>query len=92
MGFHPEGVGQGHTVAHNRAAKRAHVEAGTVHQTFVYDGRRLRRVVPVRVARGAANIKNPAAYAKGLVELPAWRIGCIFTGASTADRCWPGPR
>ena len=26
------------------------------------------------------NIKNPGAYAKELVELPDWRIGCIFTG------------
>jgi len=25
------------------------------------------------------NIKNPKAYAKELVELPHWRIGCIFT-------------
>lgn len=27
-----------------------------------------------------AYIKNPAAYQKALVELPDWRIGCIFTG------------
>ena len=26
------------------------------------------------------NIKNPGAYDKELVELPHWRIGCIFTG------------
>jgi hypothetical protein len=25
-------------------------------------------------------IKNPAAYQQGLVELPDWRIGCVFTG------------
>ena len=25
------------------------------------------------------NIKNPGAYAKELVELPSWRIGCVFT-------------
>ena len=27
-----------------------------------------------------ATIKNPRAYAKDLVELPDWRIGCVFTG------------
>jgi len=27
------------------------------------------------------NIKNPGSYAKELVELPDWRIGCIFTGS-----------
>ncbi len=27
-----------------------------------------------------ATIKNAAAYRKGLVDLPDWRIGCIFTG------------
>ncbi len=32
MGFHPEGVGKGHTAAQNRDAKQAHVRNGTVHQ------------------------------------------------------------
>ena len=38
MGFHPEGVGKGHTAAQNRDAKQAHVRNGTVHQILVYDG------------------------------------------------------
>src|SRR6476619_7531366 len=38
MGFHPEGVGNGRTASGNREAKRAHVDAGTVRQTLVYDG------------------------------------------------------
>ena len=38
MGFHPEGVGKGHTVSGNRLAKQAHVRNGTVHQVLVYDG------------------------------------------------------
>ena len=38
MGFHPEGVGKGHTVSGNRLAKEAHVRNGTVHQILVYDG------------------------------------------------------
>jgi hypothetical protein len=27
------------------------------------------------------NINNQKAYAKGLDEMPDWRIGCIFTGS-----------
>ena len=38
MGFHPEGVGKGHTVSGNRLAKHARVRNGTVHQILVYDG------------------------------------------------------
>ncbi len=38
MGFHPEGVGAGHTREGNREAKRRHVTRGTVHQVLVYDG------------------------------------------------------
>ena len=37
MGFHPEGVGAGHTPEGNREAKRRHVTRGTVHQVLVYD-------------------------------------------------------
>jgi hypothetical protein len=81
MGFHPEGVGQGRTVAGNRAAKRAHVDAGTVHQTLVYDGDVCVGWCQYGSPVELPNIKNPAAYAKGLVDPPAWRIGCIFTGA-----------
>ena len=40
MGFHPEGVGAGHTREGNREAKRRHVTRGTVHQVLVYDGDR----------------------------------------------------
>ncbi len=28
-----------------------------------------------------ATIKNPKAYEKELVDLPDWRIGCVFTGS-----------
>jgi len=27
-----------------------------------------------------ARIKNPKAYQKQLVDLPDWRVGCVFTG------------
>ena len=81
MGFHPEGVGKGSTIAGNRAAKRAHVDAGTVHQTLVYDGDVCVGWCQYGAPAELPSIKNPATYAKGVVDLPAWRIGCIFTGS-----------
>jgi GNAT superfamily N-acetyltransferase len=81
MGFHPEGIGRDSTVAGNRDAKRAHVAAGTVHQVLVYlDGQCVgwcQFGPPAEVA----TIKNRRAYEKELVELPDWRIGCVFTGS-----------
>ena len=32
------------------------------------------------------NIKNPASYAEAVVEVPDWRIGCIFTGSRHRGR------
>ncbi len=81
MAFHPEGVGKGRTVAGNRAAKRVHVDAGIVRQTLVFDGDVCVGWCQYGSPVELPNIKNPQAYAKGLVELPTWRIGCIFTGS-----------
>src|SRR4051794_28011267 len=78
MGFHSDGLTR--DAAANKEAKSAHVRAGTVHQILVYAGDECvgwcQYGSPVEVA----TIKNPGAYAKELVELPDWRIGCIFTG------------
>jgi GNAT superfamily N-acetyltransferase len=82
MGFHPEGLGKGATVAGNRAAKQAHVRRGTVHQILVYSGDECVGWCQYGSPAELPNIKNPAAYAKELVELPQWRIGCIFTDKS----------
>ena len=81
MGFHPEGVGKGHTVSGNRLAKEAHVRNGTVHQVLVYDGDECVGWCQYGSPTELPNIKNPKAYAKELTELPDWRIGCIFTGS-----------
>jgi predicted GNAT family acetyltransferase len=81
IGFHPEGVGQGRGPTVNRAAKRAHVDAGTVHQTLVYDDEVCVGWCQYGSPAELPSIKNPAAYAKELDELPTWRIGCIFTGS-----------
>lgn len=79
IGFHPDGF-QG-TPAANREAKLAHVEDRTVHQILVYlDGACVgwcQYGPPAEVA----SIKNPKAYEKDLVDLPDWRIGCVFTAS-----------
>ena len=80
MGFHPEGFAAG-SAAGNRAAKQAHVQAGTVHQLLVYDGEECVGWCQFGPPVELPNIKNPKAYEKDLVEEPDWRIGCIFTGS-----------
>jgi hypothetical protein len=86
MGFHPEGVGEGHTRDGNRAAKRAHTERGTVHQVLVYDGNACVGWCQFGSPAELPNIKNLAKYEQGAVELPDWRIGCIFTGSKHRER------
>lgn len=81
MGFHREGLGKDSTVAGNRDAKFAHVNNGTVHQVLVYlNGACVGWCQYGRPAE-VATIKNPKAYEKDLVELPDWRVGCVFTGS-----------
>ena len=80
MGFHPEGVGKGSTVAQNREAKREHVRQGTVHQVLVYEGNECVGWCQYGPPAEVATIKNTKAYDKERTELPDWRIGCIFTG------------
>ena len=81
MGFHTEGLSKNRTAADNREAKQAHVRTGTVHQILVYAGDECVGWCQYGSPAELPNIKNPGAYAKELVELPAWRIGCIFTGS-----------
>jgi len=81
MGFHPEGVGKGHTREGNRQAKRAHVERGTVHQILVYDHDLCVGWCQYGSPAELPNIQNRAKYQQGAVELPDWRIGCIFTSS-----------
>jgi GNAT superfamily N-acetyltransferase len=80
MGFHPEGVGAGRTPEGNREAKLGHTRRGSVHQVLVYDDGVCVGWCQYGSPAELPNIKNPAAYSKELVELPDWRIGCIFTG------------
>ena len=86
MGFHPEGVGAGHTPEGNREAKRAHTWRGSVHQVLVYDEGACVGWCQYGSPAELPNIKNPAKYAQGVAELPDWRIGCIFTGSRHRSR------
>lgn len=86
IGFHPEGLPKGTTAAANREAKRAHVNRGTVHQVLVYAGDACVGWIQYGPPTEVARIKNPKAYAKDLVDLPDWRIGCVFTGSRFRGR------
>jgi GNAT superfamily N-acetyltransferase len=81
IGFHPEGITRESTVAGNRAAKRAHVDNGTVHQVLVYDGSECAGWIQYGPPAEVATIKNPKAYEKDLDRMPDWRIGCVFTSS-----------
>ena len=86
MGFHREGLSADRTAADNKAAKQAHVRAGTVHQMLVYSGDECVGWCQYGSPGELPNIKNVGAYAKELVQLPDWRIGCIFTGKGHRER------
>jgi GNAT superfamily N-acetyltransferase len=86
MGFHPEGLAKDRTAADNKAAKQAHVRRATVHQILVYAGDECVGWCQYGSPAELPNIKNPAAYAKELVERPDWRIGCVFTGRGHRGR------
>ena len=79
MGFHPEGLGG--TAGEHREAKLRHTREGTVHQVLVYDGEDAVGWCQFGTPAELPRIKNPKAYEKDLLELPRWRIGCIFTGS-----------
>jgi GNAT superfamily N-acetyltransferase len=79
MGFHPEGVGRGHTVEGNRDAKRAHTLAGTVHQILVYADDECVGWCQYGTPDELPNINNKKKYEATAQDLPTWRIGCIFT-------------
>lgn len=86
IGFHPEGLPAGCTVERNRSLKQRHVACATVHQILVYDDDHCVGWCQYGSPEELPNIKNPASYAKELVEFPDWRIGCIFTGAGHRRR------
>jgi hypothetical protein len=83
IGFHREGIGKESTPAGNREAKLAHVENGSAHQVLVYRGDACVGWCQYGPPAELATIKNPKAYQNDLVDLPDWRIGCVFTGSGS---------
>ncbi len=81
MGFHPEGVGRGHTATGNRDAKQAHTMAGTVHQILVYKHDECVGWCQYGTPAELPNINNKKAYEVAAEDPPPWRIGCIFTAS-----------
>lgn len=79
IGFHADGFSK--EVTGNRDAKRAHVDNGTVHQVLVYVDSECVGWIQYGPPAEVVTIKNPKAYDKELVDLPDWRIGCVFTGS-----------
>jgi hypothetical protein len=80
IGFHREGIGKESTASGNRGAKFAHVKNGSVHQVLVYCGDACAGWCQYGPPAEVATIKNAKVYRKDLVDLPDWRIGCVFTG------------
>jgi GNAT superfamily N-acetyltransferase len=56
------------------------VRAGTVHQVLVYLDDQCVGWCQYGPPAEVANIKNAKTYQQALVDLPRWRIGCLFTG------------
>ena len=79
MGFHPEGLDRD-SADHNRENKHALVRGRRVHQVLVYEGDACVGWCQYGTPAELPNIQNSKAYDKERSELPAWRIGCIFTG------------
>jgi GNAT superfamily N-acetyltransferase len=80
MGFHPEGVGKGHTAEGNRAAKEARVLDGRAHAALVFDGEDCVGWCQFGVPDELPRIKRRRQYEAGLDALPDWRITCFFVG------------
>jgi GNAT superfamily N-acetyltransferase len=80
MGFHPEGVGRGTTVAQNRERKHGRVQAGAAHAALVFDGADCVGWCQFGTPEEVPRIKSRAAYEKGATLPPDWRIACCFVG------------
>lgn len=78
MGFHPEGVGKGHTAEGNRAAKLARVAAGSAHAALVFRGEVCLGWCQYGPPAELPRIKHRAAYHAEAGALPDWRITCFY--------------
>lgn len=85
MGFHPEGVGRGHTPEGNRDAKRAHTMAGTVHQILVYADGECVGWCQYGTPAELPNINNRKKYDSTATDTPAWRSAASSPPTDTED-------
>ena len=79
IGFHDEGPDR-ESADVNRERKLARVRAGTTHAALVLDGDDCLGWCQFGPPGEIVRIKSRAQYAKGLTQLPDWRIGCNFVG------------
>jgi len=86
MGFHPESVGKGTTPALNRERKLDRVRSGTAHAALVFNGDECVGWCQFGAPDEVPRIKSRAAYEKGQLTLPDWRIACCFVGKGQRRR------
>ena len=80
MAFHPEEIGRDTTPALNRERKLGRVRAGTAHAALVFDGDECVGWCQFGAPDEVPRIKSRAAYEKGRMTLPEWRIACCYVG------------
>lgn len=86
MGFHPEGVGEGHTPEGNRRAKHERVCAGRAHAALVYAGDECVGWCQYGPPGELPNVKNRKVYESAVDLVPDWRITCLFAGRGHRGR------
>jgi GNAT superfamily N-acetyltransferase len=79
IGFHPEGVDRT-TPALNRRRKLERIRQGRAHAALVFDGDNCVGWCQFGTPDEVPRIKSRAAYEKGQLSSPDWRITCNFVG------------
>jgi GNAT superfamily N-acetyltransferase len=77
MGFHPD---DDRDAAVNSQRKLDRVRAGTAHAALVFDGEECVGWCQFGTPDEVPRIKNRAAYEKGQMTSPDWRIACCYVG------------
>ncbi len=86
MSFHSEGIGKHTTAELNRERKHQRVQGGTAHAALVFDGDDCVGWCQFGRPDEVPRIKSRAAYERGLISLPDWRIACCFVGKGLRRR------
>jgi GNAT superfamily N-acetyltransferase len=78
MAFHEEGVGRSKSASQNRTEKQCRVLEGRAHAALVFDGATAIGWCQFGPTDELPRIKHKRDYLKDLVDLPDWRITCLF--------------